>query len=128
LLTADFEAKISDFGLARTPQFEAGKSLRNVGPVKWMAPECFTNHEYSKKTDVWSFGVLLVEIFTRKPPFPEMAPVDVATKIIKCELQPSLQNVDTAPPMMMYLVQKCCQFDPEKRLDFPGIVAQLVVH
>ncbi|XP_041421095.1 tyrosine-protein kinase SRK2-like [Xenopus laevis] len=73
LLSAMLSCKIGDFGLAR---FMNSSSIAISAdakiPIKWMAPEVFSEQKYSSKSDVWSFGVLLVEIVTYgKMPFPE---------------------------------------------------------
>jgi serine/threonine protein kinase len=62
---------VSDLGMARLMNKEdSAQTTSTVGPVKWMAPECFLKNEYSIKTDVWSFGVVLWEIATGLDPWP----------------------------------------------------------
>jgi len=48
----------NDFGLSRTNlSDDANKTNSNVGPLRWMAPECIKSNLYSTKSDVWSFSV-----------------------------------------------------------------------
>jgi len=69
--------KIADFGLARLLQsqdkvYEAQNVLQF--PVKWTAPEAATHFKFTIKSDVWSFGVLMYEIFTfGGTPYPGMS-------------------------------------------------------
>ncbi|XP_069461544.1 tyrosine-protein kinase-like [Ambystoma mexicanum] len=74
LLTEMLSCKIGDFGLA---SFTDNQSIQVIAdmklPIKWMAPEVFICCRYSIKSDVWSFGVLLVEIMTYgRIPFPDI--------------------------------------------------------
>ncbi|KAA3673254.1 uncharacterized protein DEA37_0000380, partial [Paragonimus westermani] len=66
LLSADWVCKVSDFGLSRLLDPNREYYLRDRGalPMKWLAPEVLANKKFSKKSDVWSFGVLLWEIYT----------------------------------------------------------------
>lgn len=59
--------KITDFGLAR----EVYKTTRmsQAGTYAWMAPEVIKNSTFSKKSDVWSYGVLLWELLTGEIPY-----------------------------------------------------------
>ncbi|CAP25529.2 Protein CBG04906 [Caenorhabditis briggsae] len=72
-LMGDGTIRIGDFGLTRRHENSDYYSLKisfriNNGdiklPVLWMAPECFHTHKFTEKTDIWSFGVSLFEIFT----------------------------------------------------------------
>ncbi|KAK9199147.1 hypothetical protein WN944_014335 [Citrus x changshan-huyou] len=66
LLDSDMNSKISDFGMARIFAESEGEAntARIVGTYGYMAPEYAMEGLYSKKSDVFSFGVLLIEIIT----------------------------------------------------------------
>ncbi|CAI9738199.1 mitogen-activated protein kinase kinase kinase 7-like isoform X3 [Octopus vulgaris] len=61
--------KICDFGTACDIQTHM---TNNKGSAAWMAPEVFEGSNYSEKCDVFSWGIILWEIFTRRKPFDEM--------------------------------------------------------
>ena len=44
---------------------------------KWSSPELLDGQKYSPKSDIWSFGIVCIEILTRKPPYPGMTPTQV---------------------------------------------------
>ncbi|NWX21636.1 FLT3 kinase, partial [Aegotheles bennettii] len=66
LVTHGKVAKICDFGLARDVMNDSNYIVRGNArlPVKWMAPESLFEMTYTMKSDVWSYGILLWEIFS----------------------------------------------------------------
>uniref|UniRef100_A0A672RY12 Fibroblast growth factor receptor 4 n=1 Tax=Sinocyclocheilus grahami TaxID=75366 RepID=A0A672RY12_SINGR len=85
LVTEDNVMKIADFGLARgVHQIDYYKKTTNGRlPVKWMAPEALFDRVYTHQSDVWSFGVLMWEIFTLGgSPYPGI-PVEELFKLLK---------------------------------------------
>jgi serine/threonine protein kinase len=56
--------KVADFGMSRVTDDQAMyESTSNKFPVKWSAPEVLQYRKYSPKSDVWSYGIVLWEIF-----------------------------------------------------------------
>uniref|UniRef100_A0A673WKC0 Tyrosine-protein kinase n=1 Tax=Salmo trutta TaxID=8032 RepID=A0A673WKC0_SALTR len=75
--------KVSDFGMARyVLDDQYTSSSGSKFPVKWSPPEVFNFCKYSSKSDVWSFGVLMWEVFTEgKMPFEHNPNHEVVTKV-----------------------------------------------
>lgn len=67
LLSSALRAKVGDFGLARELDLDANYYRSRGGqiPVRWTAPEALVSRRFSPATDVWAFGVLLHELWTR---------------------------------------------------------------
>jgi len=124
LLTSDFTAKICDFGMSRFNEKDIGETNNHIGPLKWMPPECILNWTYSTASDVWSFGITLIEIFTRSVPFPNLEPMEAAIRISSGSLLPEIPL--TAPPKIAKILQACFQTDPKKRPKFDWICSQLL--
>ena len=65
--------KVADFGMATFCSGVFRVKGENKFPVRWTAPEAMQRNKYSVKSDVWSFGILLVEIITYGgKPYPGM--------------------------------------------------------
>lgn len=75
LLCENNVVKICDFGLARSVQQECNykKTSDTPLPFKWLALEAITDQVFNSKTDAWSFGVLMWELFSMgSAPYPGM--------------------------------------------------------
>merc|ERR1719289_599746 len=67
MVDGDLVVKIADFGLSRdlneSDYYTSGDKQAKL-PIKWMAPESMERRVYNARTDMWSYGVLLWEIFS----------------------------------------------------------------
>ncbi|GKV45451.1 hypothetical protein SLEP1_g52527 [Rubroshorea leprosula] len=69
LLNENFQAKMADFGLSKTFTTEAGSYVSTVvaGTPGYLDPEYYLTNRLSEKSDIYSFGVLLLEVITTRP-------------------------------------------------------------
>jgi serine/threonine protein kinase len=88
-----------------------------------MAPEIINgNHHYSEKVDVYSYGVILWELFSNEKPFMGLNPIQIAFKIGKGE---RLQINFSFSPELSTLIQSCWHQEAEKRPSFDQILKML---
>ena len=116
--------KIGDFGLARF--LIDGKYLATEGekfPVRWAAPEAALNNQFSVKSDVWSFGVLLTELLTCGGfPYPEMTNQEVLEQVEQGYRMPPPPE---CPYHLYQIMLKCWKTNPEERPTFHHVFNQL---
>jgi subtilisin-like proprotein convertase family protein len=123
LLSGTGEPKISDFGMSRLVADDEGMTTRtNVGPIKWMAPESLKYKEYSKKSDVWSFGVVVWEIVTRVEPFKGEDLMELALNIRD---NGKTLTIPECEPIFQTVMKECFLSDPTQRKDFDVICGEL---
>ena len=111
LLDKNFVAKIADFGWAKLREEHMTK-LR--GTFQWMAPEVITNEHYTEKADVYSFGIILWEFWSKDPPYKGIKAREVGIKVKNNKnYRPTIP--DEVPQEIAELIKCCWDADPEKR-------------
>jgi len=128
LIDCRFRAKVADFGLSQKRQIDAtGKRKVGVtGTPYWMAPELLS-HQSSNNTatDVYSFGVILYELYSRKDPYAG----EIFTEVLKMVVDPVICKrppVPTSCPQQVRdMMNECLKHDPKQRPRFADLDVRL---
>ncbi|XP_031719809.1 megakaryocyte-associated tyrosine-protein kinase isoform X1 [Anarrhichthys ocellatus] len=113
LVSDDSLAKVSDFGLTKV---DSKVSDNAKLPVKWTAPEALKKEKFSTKSDVWSYGVLLWEIFSYgRQPYPKMSLKEVKERV---EGGYRMEAPEDCPPVVYSLMRICWEQEPRRRPAF----------
>jgi serine/threonine protein kinase len=126
LLTKSMQPKVTDFGLSRAVgESDYGSTKSDVGPVRWMAPEALSKRVFSKKSDVWSFGVLMWEVATNgELPYSDYAAISALIGAL-AKKKAILKIPDNAPTALAQAINLCLQRDPEQRPNFDRLTEVL---
>jgi serine/threonine protein kinase len=96
-----------------------GKTFSNIGPIRWMAPESLAQNIYSKKSDVWTFGIVVWEIVVQSEPHANVPALDVGILIRDYNLTPPIPK--NCIPLLRQLMEMCWRRNPEQRPSFEVI-------
>ncbi|XP_026497829.2 tyrosine-protein kinase Shark isoform X2 [Vanessa tameamea] len=123
LLASRCQAKISDFGLSRALSTDSSYYKASHGgkwPIKWYAPESYNYGTFSHKSDVWSYGVTLWEMFSYgQQPYGEMRGIE-AIQIV--ESGQRLERPEDCPDEIYQVMLDCWAYSPDLRPTFSKLV------
>ncbi|KAM9553849.1 serine/threonine-protein kinase PAK 5-like isoform 1-T1 [Salvelinus alpinus] len=91
LLTSDGRIKLSDFGFCAQVSKEVPKRKSLVGTPYWMAPEVISRLPYGTEVDIWSLGIMVIEMIDGEPPYFNEPPLQ-AMRRIRDNLPPRLKE------------------------------------
>jgi len=131
-ITEDGTAKILDFGIAKLtqPENSAGTAETShsssqptletnagvvLGTVGYMSPEQIRNSPVDYRSDIFSFGAILLEMFSGKQAFTGRTTFDIASSILRDEPTESVEIQATIPIGIQRIVRHCLEKNPEKR-------------
>ncbi|EXX65255.1 Ypk1p [Rhizophagus irregularis DAOM 197198w] len=107
------DTTITDIGLCKPANYIVSENAENeiYGVLPYMAPELLRGRNYTKATDIFSFGIIMYEIVSGLPPYYDLShDNDLAIKI--CQgLRPCFSGIEV-PQLIVQLIKKCLDANP----------------
>ncbi|GFG41026.1 hypothetical protein Cfor_06796 [Coptotermes formosanus] len=123
LLAADGRVKLSDFGFCAQVSQELPKRKSLVGTPYWMSPEVISRLPYGPEVDIWSLGIMVIEMVDGEPPFFNEPPLQ-AMRRIRDMPPPKLKNTHKVSPRLQGFLERMLVRDPAQR----ATAAELLQH
>ncbi|EFC46712.1 serine/threonine protein kinase [Naegleria gruberi] len=127
LVDKNWSVKVGDFGMSR--MIDSQQQMTVCGTAETCAPEVLKRSMYTEKADVYSFGIVLWEMFTRSQLYPGMNFYELSSRVVNEGLRPDTTSTrfteDHIPKTIQNLMTDCWDDDPDHRPDFSIIVKKL---
>ena len=120
--------KVSDFGLSKSESLNTTATQSTMGggakgTPSYMAPELLEDNLFDEKSDVYSFAIVIWEIWDGGVPWYGLKPVQITRKVVdKRERPPPPEG---APTDLVALMQRCWDHEPDARPTFAAITAEI---
>lgn len=113
LLGQEGQVKVIDFGFCAQLDHMDEKRRTFAGSPYWLSPEIITRKAYDTKTDIWSLGILIIEMLEGAPPYLNETPLK-AIYLIASRGKPTI-DYDRLSPQLADFLDKCLNIEPEAR-------------
>jgi hypothetical protein len=124
LLSKDGRVKLTDFGFVAQVSSDVQKRKSLVGTPYWMAPEIISRLPYGTEVDIWSLGIMIIEMIDGEPPYFDQPPLQ-AMRFIRDMPPPRFKdNVHRASPRLQGFIDRMLVRDPTQR----ATAAELLDH
>jgi len=114
LIGIDGRIKLTDFGYGAALTRDQDKRTSVIGTTYWMAPEVIKSKPYNTKVDVWSTGIMAIEMVEGEPPYMEESMLR-ALFLIASKGRPDFQRPDLMSPELKDFIEQCTMMEPEDR-------------
>lgn len=122
LLDEAFNPMLTDFGFSRFID-HTGNMTGETGSYRYMAPEVTRHGKYSSKADVFSYAMIINELFTEEKPYEFQLAIEAAVGVCKRNLRPSQKRIKNE--RLRNIIARAWHQDPDLRPDWPEIIAEL---
>ena len=128
-VTEDWRVKIGDFGLATSAGATTAVGGQGSGHTPaWTCPEHYSDAQYTRAGDVYSFGIVMWELATRQFPWGDMSPLAIMAKVAHHGLRPDMQHSLVGGPFdgeYRNIMEHCWAQDCNDRPELAAVVKML---